>query len=66
MIKHGVALMRLASNPHGCVGVNAALEEFYVVMFDGKIMEARFKSYAEAFKHSEMMWKAVRAVKDVA
>lgn len=57
MIKHGVALMRLASSPHGCAAGDG-LEEFYVVVFDGNILPTRFMSYAEAYKHSEGLYYA--------
>jgi hypothetical protein len=59
MIKHGVALMKLSSSPHG-TGVTS-LEEFYVVMFEGHVLPQRFTTYAEAFKFSERMWAEARA-----
>jgi hypothetical protein len=58
MITHGVALLRLASSPHGCGG---SIEEFYVVVFEGHVLPTRFMSYAEAFRHSEKLWAEVRA-----
>jgi hypothetical protein len=53
MIKHGVALLRLSGNAHGCGG---AIEEFYVVVSEGCILSTRFMTYAEAFKHCEKLW----------
>lgn len=59
MIKNGVALMRLSCSPHG-TGVTS-IEEFYVVMFEGHVLQPRFQTYAEAFKYSEHMWRGARA-----
>jgi hypothetical protein len=59
MIKHGVALVRASNSPNGCACAyqrpGRTLEEFYVVIFRGKILTPRFMSYAAAFEHSEKL-----------
>lgn len=54
-IKHGIALMRLSSSPHGCAVTS--IEEFYVVVADGRVLAPRFGSYAEAYEHAEKFWQ---------
>ena len=60
MIKHGVALVRLSNRPNGCGGGHS-LEEFYVVMFEDRMLPTRFWSYAAAFNHLERLLEAARA-----
>lgn len=57
MIKHGVALMRLAYARDGYVAGKGNIEEFYVVVSEGDILPTRYTTYADAFKHSEKLLK---------
>jgi hypothetical protein len=58
MIQDGVALMRLAASAHGA---GCHVEEFYVVVSGGEILPTRHKSYADAFKRCERLFKEARA-----
>lgn len=58
MIKDGVALMRLAASAHGA---GCAVEEFYVVVSEGLILPTRYRSYADAFKKCERLFKETHA-----
>jgi hypothetical protein len=60
MIKNGVALVRLSSSPNGCGG-GRSLDEFYLVVFEDRMLPTRFWSYAAAFKHLERLQEKARA-----
>jgi hypothetical protein len=58
MIQDGVALMRLSGTAHGAGGM---IEEFYVVVSEGLILPTRYRSYADAFRKCERLFKETRA-----
>jgi hypothetical protein len=65
MIKNGVALVRVSNSPNGCATSSprsrSSLDEFYVVVVDGKILPTRWMTYASAFKHLERLQEEARA-----
>jgi hypothetical protein len=60
MIKNGVALVRLSNRSNGCGGGHS-LEEFYVVVFEDRMLPTRWMTYASAFKFLERLQEEARA-----